>query len=382
MHVLFLSTGYPNYYYPLDGIFYRDQAEAVASTGIQTGFIAINPVSVKHVFRKRTLKHISTRHFELNGVATVVDSYINIPRRPLYAIRQSLKRGARLLENYIGEKGKPDIIHLQCFDAVELAVYAKNKFGIPYIITEHSSRFLNGTLSPLLEEYAAKAFNESKINIAVSEGFAKVLSEKYKRPFQFVPNVVNTDYFTPGNQKPAKPFVFLNVAALDQNKNQTLIIDAFEKIASKYEDAKVIIVGEGPEKLKLMEAVRLKGLQGRIFFEGAVGREHVRKFMQQAHAFILSSKFETFGVVLLEAMSSGLPLISTRSLGPSSVITSDRLGILCDHTPESMAASMEKILLSYNQYNLGEIRQYALDHFANFAVGQKLASLYKTVIND
>ena len=63
---------------------------------------------------------------------------------------------------------------------------------------------------------------------------------------------------------------------------------------------------------------------------GKKNRNEVKFEMQQADCFVLSSYHETFGVVLIEAMSCGLPVLSTKSGGPESIIKSSKLGKLCD----------------------------------------------------
>ena len=380
LHILFISTGYPNAYHPLDGIFFRDQAEALAAYGHQVGFIAVNPVSVKHIIQKKNISHLGYRHFTEKKVDTRHCAYINLPRSPLYSIKQAMRKGRRIADEYISENKTPDIIHMHCFEAVELAEYFINKYRIPLVVTEHSSRFLNNTLHPSLEKYAQKAFSLSSANIAVSHVLAKELSRKYNIAFQYVPNVVDTDFFTPPAKIQNDYFTFLNVAGLIPIKSQAMLITAFAEVLKKHDKVRLVIVGEGPERKRLEKQIGELGIRENVILAGFLGRDWVKKYMQSADAFVLSSSYETFGVVLIEAMSSGLPVVSTKCSGPESIITDERLGKLCDISSGSLAMAMEDVYNNRTAYDSVFIRKYAADNFSNFAVSQKLTALYQNLL--
>jgi glycogen synthase len=140
MHILILSTGYPTDYVPLDGIFFRDQAEALAAENEKVGVIAVNPISVKSILKHRKI-NLGLFSFSKNNVNTNLYKYINIPKYPTYCVKKSLGKGMKIFEKYVSENGKPDIIHVHCFESGPLANEIKQKYGIPYIITEHSTKF-------------------------------------------------------------------------------------------------------------------------------------------------------------------------------------------------------------------------------------------------
>ena len=380
LHILFISTGYPNAYHPLDGIFFRDQAEALAAYGHQVDFIAINPVSVKHIITKKNINYLVYRHFIEKKVDTRHYAYINLPQSPLYIIKQTLRKGKKVANEYSKESKVPDIIHMHCFEAVELAEYFINEYNIPLVVTEHSSRFLNNTLHPSLEKYALKAFSLSSMNIAVSHVMAKELSKKYNVAFKYLPNVVDTDFFTPTGRTCDTPFTFLNVAALTPIKSQNLLITAFAEVLRSHHELQLIIVGEGPERKRLEKQITKFGIEKNVTLTGFLDRNSVKKYMQSADAFVLSSSYETFGVVLIEAMSCGLPVISTKCSGPESIITNERLGKLCNISSHSLAMAMEEVYNNGTGYDKAFIRKYATDNFSNFAVSQKLTTLYQNLL--
>ena len=94
--------------------------------------------------------------------------------------------------------------------------------------------------------------------------------------------------------------------------------------------------------------------------------------MQQADCFVLSSYHETFGVVLIEAMSCGLPVLSTKSGGPESIIKNSSLGIICDL--KDLDKEMLKIIKS--NFNSDYIRKYIIDNFSEKIISQQIIEVY------
>ena len=105
----------------------------------------------------------------------------------------------------------PDIIHVHTFLAGEIALWIKDKYKIPFVVTEHSTGFARGIFNKRQLQVAKKVFTNSECNIAVSEPFCSLLNDKTKQHFKYIPNVVDTDFFTPLVKKSnTKNFTFIN----------------------------------------------------------------------------------------------------------------------------------------------------------------------------
>lgn len=380
MHILIVSTGYPTDYVPLDGIFYRDQAEALAAEGNTVGFIAINPISLRSIISQRKMS-LGFSHFKEKGVETYLYKYINIPKYPVYCVNQSLRRGAKMFEKYVAAHGLPDIIHLHCYEAILLAMNIREKYNIPFVITEHSSRFMNNSLAPAVEKYAEMAFSESSYTISVSKKFAEILKEKYNREFHYVPNIVDTAFYKPSEtDKKKNEFSFLSAGILNENKNHRLLINAFKLFLSSGRTAVLKIAGDGLQAEQLKLQVKELGIEDRVIFSGWISRTELAENMNHSSVFVLPSKKETFGVVLIEAMSCGLPVISTRSGGPESIITSAKTGVLCEDTEQSLFLAMQEVYDNFAAYDSGVIRQEVLENYSQHTVSKKLLAIYNTVL--
>ena len=225
MHVLILSQGYPTQINPIRGIFFRDQAEALFKSGVKVGVIAIVPVSVKDLLGRNLFK-LGTSSSSINGVVTIVSTYINMPKNPRYCVNMSVSKGLKYFDEYIEKYGKPDIIHVHRYESGLLAIKLKEKHKIPYVVTEHSTLFYRDAIPKIMEPIAKKVFYESSKNLAVSENFAVLLSKKYMISFDYLPNVVNTDNFSHQSlSKPYSNFVFFHAAQLSLKKNQKALQD-------------------------------------------------------------------------------------------------------------------------------------------------------------
>ena len=126
----------------------------------------------------------------------------------------------------------------------------------------------------------------------------------------------------------------MQVARLDKNKNQEMLIKAFSYFDPSC-NMRLKIVGEVKESIKnqLKELITSLGLSEKVELCGPLNREGVRSVMQQSHCLVVSSQLETFGVVAIEAMSCGIPVVSTRCGGPEGIINAET-GVLCEENNE------------------------------------------------
>lgn len=377
MHVLIVSTGYPTYYQPLNGIFYYDQAKALAKEGNKVGFIAIVPTSIKD-FLAKGWKNKGTFITEANGVVSMGEIYVQIPKYFSQQFKRTLKSGKEHFKKYIEKYGKPDIIHLHGFEGGELALWIKKEYKIPFIVTEHSSRFLDHSLTSSSLEFAKKIFHEADAKIAVSDSFARKLDEVTGEKFEVVPNITETDFFVPGGEK--NKFIFLSAGTFNKNKNQQLQINGFLKISKDFPTAELWLAGDGEEKQKLNDLIIAKGMTEKIKFLGWLNREQLLEKMKQSSCFLISSKHESFGVVAIEAMSCGIPVISTPCGGPESVIKPGINGVITNGSDDDFAFNMLEMLNNSTRYSSEIIRQYAVNNFSGPAISKQLCAVYSRYI--
>lgn len=374
MHVLILPSWFSNTFSAVSGIFFQEQAEALVQAGHKVGLVSVVPVSLKALWKHRRFL-TPVRRSRQNGVERIVAEFYALPRCHRFNDRRMLRLGKHYVREYIERFGTPDIVHVHSFRMGLLAIWIEKTYGIPYVVTEHSTGFSRGLYSDYQLETAKKVYVYSRKNIAVSQQFKAQLDSLFGMHFSYVPNLVNTQFFTPAEQREqAAPFSFINVATLEPKKGQSMLIRAFAKVRDQVQDCELMIVGEGSEGGRLKDEAARLGLEGCVTLYGKAGREEVRDLMRRSDVFVLSSHYETFGVVVIEAMSCGLPVVATRSGGPESIITDERLGILCQTDATSLAEAMLRVMRKKHDGDF--IRSFTVEHFSSRTIAEKLTTIY------
>jgi len=141
----------------------------------------------------------------------------------------------------------------------------------------------------------------------------------------------------------------------------------------------LLILGGGPEYGSLKKEIEKLNMKKQIALYGFARREDVLRELQNSNAFVLSSKYETFGVVLIEAMSCGLPIISTKCGGPESIITDESIGLLVESDNiQELSTAMLKV---YNgKYDRKYIRDYSIESFSEDAIVYELNKVYEKIL--
>ena len=136
------------------------------------------------------------------------------------------------------------------------------------------------------------------------------------------------------------------VGRLDANKNQSMVMEAFkDATAGRFEDFRLIIYGDGPDRLKLQRRAVSLGIEDRVEFKGMV--KHVAEHIEKAYMFILASDQEGMPNSLIEAMSLGIACISTDCPcgGPADLIKNEFNGLLVPvGDTKAMSEAIRKLL--------------------------------------
>ncbi len=380
MRVLIIPSWYPSREAPLSGIFFKEQAEALARRGLE--------VEVLHViagFHTDTTKIVELHRSREKGVRTTIVR-MSLPVRKSLTLNR-IEFTVFILCYLLFIRRKPDIIHAHAalrggMWAVRLATILNR----PVVITEHETSYLRGLYSEGTLVNIKALFGRADAVVAVSPFFADKLAEITgfdRSRILYIPNLVDTDYFRLSPyQKSRKSWNLSIVCLLTEKKRVDIAIDACAILRDRGIPVLLTIAGDGSAKAALQERVADKGLTATISFAGSMDRSAVRALLHTSDIFLSTSDVETFGVTLIEAMSCGLPVASTDSGGPS-VIVGERNGIL---TPcgdaIAFADAVQSIIENYDHYDRIAIRNECIEKFGLHAVTGAIASLYKHCIGN
>ena len=111
------------------------------------------------------------------------------------------------------------------------------------------------------------------------------------------------------------------MAFLHQNKGFDVLLKAFAMVIKDYPNLHLTIAGDGPEKANLTALIQQLNLTNHVSLLGAQNRTQVRDLMRESRCLVVSSYIETFGVVVIESLSQGTPVVATLCGGPESILT-------------------------------------------------------------
>ena len=201
---------------------------------------------------------------------------------------------------------------------------------------------------------------------------------KLTKTFRIVPNVVDPNFCFIEDKK-NENFVFLNIASLDDKKNHLLLLESFKIVTEKFKNVELRIGGVGPLEKRLKNHAQVLGLQ-QVKFLGLLDRHEVQKEFIKSNAFVLSSNVETFGVVVIEALAIGRPVVSTICGGPEFIINSDNGILIESNNIQELADAMCEMINNYSQYNLNKISKNCLENYGPKAIGKKLILIYQEAL--
>jgi teichuronic acid biosynthesis glycosyltransferase TuaC len=326
-HILAIPSWYSNGR-GSGGGYFRDQALALQAAGHRVAILAPDI----HTWRDLRTGRVERQRraeatVECDGVPIYRrNDFTAMPRIPYRNAIAWTGCGIRLFGRYIRDNGRPDLVHAHCcLNAGVLALTINRRYGIPFAVTEHSTGFAQSRLRWWERDLVRRVVRRAARCIAVSPHLANLIEGQYPASsWQYVPNVLGEAFLTaaptPLPPKAGHPFVFLCVARMSPQKGCDLLLQAFAEAFCDDRNVRLRLVGDGPELSSLEHLSARLGIAPQIDFVGALPADRVRAEMEAADAFVLASRFETFGVVVIEALACGLPVVCTASGGPDHLV--------------------------------------------------------------
>ncbi|MEE8270812.1 MAG: glycosyltransferase, partial [Alphaproteobacteria bacterium] len=339
-HVLVLPSWYPSPDAPRHGTFFRDLAHALHDAGYRVGVVA---PAVAGLTKRRRMNRPGLRTTrDLDG-AIATYRRVGLPLLPNYPQRNArawLRTGRALFDAYVRDCGMPDLIHAHsALYAGVLAHRLKRRYGVPYAVTEHQSAFIRGRLRRWTRRWVADAFAGADARLVVSAQLGAVLTAQFTDafcPWQVVPNTLD-DLFegTLEDRPPRDPgtFSILCVGTFRRLKAQDKLIEAFARSYPSDPTARLRLAGEGATEAACRDLAHRLAVADRVDFVGGLDRQAVRREMLAADLLVLPSYSETFGVVIIEALASGTPVVATRCGGTDGLVD-DGNGVARRHQRE------------------------------------------------
>ena len=369
MHILVLPSWYPSKKDPLNGSFFAEQAEALSRCGHRVSVIALFGDAPEG------------RYVEENRRGEVTEYAIHFCPMRFHLSYFRIALALRELFSSVFREDRPDIIHVHSFRAVRYARLLHTLYHIPYVVTEHVSWFERGLLSEKDKRSIAADYNGASAMIAVSSGLKEQIQPLCRQTVQVVPNLVSERFFlSPLDKTPSEHFRFLSIGSLNRNKGMDAVLSAFALAWKKYPAAQLTICGDGEERQNLESLASDLGIADNVHFTGRVSREECVQHLHGCDAFVLASRVETFGIVLIEAMASGRPILMTKT-GAWRELCTEETGIAVDVDDiTALSDAMAAMIEEPDRYDPAVIRAFCRDRFSENAVCGELTRIYNDVL--
>jgi glycosyltransferase involved in cell wall biosynthesis len=279
-----------------------------------------------------------------------------------------------------------DLVHVQGGPG---GVLLFKKPAVPLVYTAHhlysqQYEFLHKPVYAFLKHLEKVGYLRSDRIVAVSSTTRDSLVQKYNIPeskIEIIPDGVDFTDFKPLILEKI-PDSVLYVGRLCERKGIRYLIEAISIIKRKKQDIKLYIVGTGALEGELRKMVTDYSLNDTISLLGGVSQEELVKWYNHAEVFVLPSLFEGFGIVCIEAMACGTPVIGTDVPGIIDIIENQKTGsLVSSRNAEKLAGAIEQLLTNKDlRLRLGQAgRDKALRNYSWDDITKKIAQLYVEV---
>lgn len=284
------------------------------------------PMLKKDYFGKRVSKCIE--EVVIDNVEHVFVRYISLSSIGEYGVNISnLKQSIRGYWRKIIANFNPDIIHAHTIGLdSEIAYYIGKQLSTPVVLTVHGTDVERLLTRP--EKRIRLYCSHMDRIVAVSSVLMEKLSPYSTK--ERLTSILNGFSVKEKIDVTRDPLRIIQVCNLIPSKRVNVTIEAFYRVHSCFSGAKLIIIGDGPERLKLEEKCKNLGLADCVSFKGQLDNKTVLDEMAKSAYFVMASAPEGFGIVYLEAMSMGCLTIGSKGEGISDLIVNNQNGCLVD----------------------------------------------------
>ena len=381
MHILEV----PSFFQPHGGLFCLEQAKALKNLGHEVRIVSNVQLGITVELHDYFMLSYRRYEHEMDGI-TVYQSYQRgLPKVIRYNVKRWVAIVRSMFAQYVEKYGRPDIIHAHCAKwAGYAAMLISREYGIPYVITEHLSktifddefRLVGNTpwQIPLLTE----AYQHAAKVLSVSDELPERLSVYFEKDYQWetVSNIVDTLFYQYRQREPlqGRAFRFCCLANYIPLKGYDVLFSAFRKLRKEELNVELHIAGRGTDT-----AACRNQLTDGMFTHGLMDRQAVRQLLYVSDALVLASRSEAQPLVLLEAMSTGIPVVSTEVI-PQNLRLEGGCFIVPVDNADALADAMKHV--AETPIDGQQISQQVAQLASARVVGERLEKVFKEAIAD
>ncbi len=248
--------------------------------------------------------------------------------------------------------------------------------------------FLKNAVHRWLREFMQKCQHI----IIPSESLKEILVRDYglHERYSVIPTGTNLEPFLNADGKTLraekgwqKETVLISIGRLAPEKNWDTLLQAFAKVHQEHPDARLVLIGDGAARQSLEALAAELGIAGQVTFTGSIPFEEVPRYLKAADLFAFASVTETQGIVTMEAMAAGLPVVAVDGSGTRDILQNGKQGYLVENDPDALAQGLNRLLS--NSQRIKRFSNQALKRAKMFDVNQlskQMINMYEQAIQD
>lgn len=380
IHSLFLSAWYPNRYDAMPGLFVRKHAEAVSR---------FCKVTVLYVHADEQLKK---REISIENYHSVHEVVVYYPTgrgilRKLIKPFQFATAYLTGIRKVFAHFGRPDIVHVNILTRTALpALYLRFTRQIPYVITEHWSRYLpsrnsyHGCIRKWLTRHVVR--KASALMPVTNNLLTAMQQHAIINPRSVVVNNVVEDYFFESVARTKDNYTrLLHISCFDDEpKNISGMLSVVAQLMDMRSDFRITLVGTGKDIEAIKKLAESLGILSKLEFTGELPPVDIAAILYRSDFLVLFSNNENAPVVISESLACGKPVVATRVGGIPEMIDKTN-GILVDPGDEKgLLEALNFMIDHHSDYNATEIQKQARLNYSYSTVGEAIYTLYKKVL--
>ncbi len=386
-NVLFLASWYPSKVDPFDGDFIERHAKSISLANRVFVIYIVKDPSIKN--GKATVnKQISENLISFKAYypySTFKTTWLEKIHSNFYSFRLH----KQIFKTIVREYGMPDIVHLNILmKAGVFARWLKKKYKRPYVLSENWTGYYPARKdgfrqqSFLYKYLSKKIYSNCDLPLPVTKDLGEKMNQLFaiEKRFKVIPNVVDTTLFYPSGKIRNKKKRFIHASTLGYHKNIRGILNVTKKLYQQRQDFELYLAGNA--SAELFQWTKDHHLLNKcVFFTGPVSYGEVAENFRKADALVMFSRYENLPCVILEALCSGLPVISTDVGGIREVINKAN-GILIESENEgALLHAMNIMLDNLEKYDNEKIATAARQTFNYTTVGKMFNDVYREILD-
>jgi len=371
----------------------------------KVGGLATHVYELSKALAERVETHVVTCNFpgalELERVGGAVVHRINVYSAPSPDfLTWAMLMNASLLGAgcKLAAEGRFDMIHCHDWLVAQAGITIKHATGMPLVATIHSTESgrrhgIHTDYQRVIHEIEGWLAYEASRIVCCSWSMVNEVAGLFNVPrdkIWMIPNGVDPEVYRPSEidqtlrEKYADPSekIVLYVGRLVPEKGVNVLLGAIPRILAAHQNTKFIIVGEGYSREMLSSLSKSLGVDHKVFFTGYVSDDEVKGLLRLADVQVIPSIYEPFGIVCLEAMASGIPVVASDTGGLSEIVEDGVTGLkVPSNNSDAMAHAVNRLLSdSALRGSMSKMaRGRALGQFSWKAISDLIIQMYDSV---